>query len=205
MTTAAGRPAAETGTTGRSVLSVLEARGPLVDALNDGGVLTDAAGKLSALNSSLWQTAYAELGGMLRGFLDIDLGATVVAGWCAHRDLVKAGRATMRSPDTVLVPLTGRDVTMAKRPAVEVMLGDAVVTTLVFELRIDVHVDTATGVVRGGRLVELTTGTCRVKATLSCEGSELRSAEHQFDPRVGCRLGDGVPLVTVPTQRHSRG
>ncbi len=208
MTTAAGRPAADTRTPGRTattVLSVLEARGPLVDALNDERVLTDAAGRLGALHSSLWATAYAELAGMLHGFLDIDLGATVVAGWCAHRDLVKAGRETLASPGTVLVPLAGRDVTMAKRPAVEVMVGDAVLTTLVFELRVDVHVDTATGVVRGGRLVELTTGTCRVKATLSCEGSELRSAEHQFDPRVACPLGDGVPLVTVPPQRHSRG
>jgi len=186
-----------------TILSVLEAGGPLVDALTSEEVLADAAGKLGTLSSSLWGTAYAELGGMLRGFLDIDLGATVVAGWCAHRDLVKAGRETLTAPGTVLVPLTGRDVTLAKRPAVELVLGDAVLTTLVFELRLDVHVDTATGVVRGGRLVELTTGTCHVKATLSCEGSKLRSADYHFDPRVGCPLGDGILLAAVPAQRES--
>jgi hypothetical protein len=201
MTTTSGRPAAEAGTTNPTVLSLLEAPGPLVDALTSAEVLTDAAGRLGTLGSSLWGTAYRELAGMLRGFLDVDLGATVVAGWCAHRDLVKAGRQTLTAPGTVLVPLTGRDVTLAKRPAVELLLGEAVLTRLVFELRLDVHVDTATGVVRGGRLVELTTGTCHVKATLSCEGSKLRTAEYHFDPRLACRLGDGLPLVTVPTQR----
>lgn len=204
MTTAAGRPAAGTGPASRTLLSVMEAGGPLVDALTSGEVLDDAAGKLDRFSSSLWGTAYTELAGMLRGFLDLDLGAAVVAGWCAHRDLVKAGRETLAAPGTVLVPLAGRDVTLAKRPAVDVMVGDAVLTTLVFEVRIDVHVDTANGVVRGGRLVELTTGTCRVTATLSCEGSELRSTEYRFDPRVGCPLGDGLPLVTVPIQSPGR-
>lgn len=182
--------------------SIVEANDIAVgDRLSEAGVLDEAAGLLSRAGSSLWEAAYGELTRLANGFLEVDITAVMVTGWCKYRELIAAGEQTAGNRESVVVELAGRDLSLVQHPQVDVMLLDRQIGTLTFDLLVDVKVVALAGIVRDGALVELTSGTCEVTVTLSFGSAELAKATGTYDPHVAVSLGEGVPLTDVLAPR----
>ena len=132
---------------------------------------------------------------LTQDFLDIDVGALLVSGWRRYRALIDAGERTRGTTERVVVELSGRDFTMVQHPSIDVFADDTRLGTVTLTVTVTVRVAALAGVVRDGALVELTTGTCTVTASLAVDGRELVTHSEVYDPHLMVRLGAGVPLV----------
>lgn len=136
--------------------------------------------------------------------LDLDLGGLVVAGWCQFADLTAAAKRTAAAPGSVeVVDLAIHSITWTHNPQIDVLVNDARVATLHFDLSIRFKVQGLVATVRYGRLVGFSSGGCEVTGTLAAEGRQLAQREAQFQLPVLVRLGDGIPLL--PSGREPAG
>lgn len=185
--------------------------GPALDAraflLGDGGVdllrerlraaadldLPDGPGGLPSRLRGALDEQVAEAAA---GFLDVDLGATAVAGWRTYEQLLAAARETRRTPGlTTVVELAEHDLVSTWHPRLDVRLGGARLTSLAFTLTVAFHVVGLHAVVTAARLTRVGGGEGRVRAAFALGGRCLLEREAPFDARVGVPLGDGVPLL----------
>ncbi len=139
------------------------------------------------------------LGEVAAGFLDVDLGAAVVAGWRRHAQLVQAARETVATPGlTEIVELARHRITTTWRPRVELMLGPASLATIAFELVVSFEIVGLHACVTQGRVFRVGGGQGSVRAALSVGGRCLLEREAPFDARLSVPLGPGMPLLGPP-------
>lgn len=133
------------------------------------------------------------------GLLDVDLGATAVAGWRRHQQLVQAARETRDAPGlTLLVDLAAHRTTSTWRPRVELVVAGGAAAHVTFELSVTLEVVGLMAAVAGGRLTRLGGGRGTLTARLAVGGQVLAERSAPFDAHRSVRLGDGVPLLTAP-------
>ena len=133
-----------------------------------------------------------------------DLGQVMLTGWGKYRELREAGARTLGTSDTVIVDLAGRNLVLRQRPRVELSWGGQPIATLQFVVSVEIRVRAVSAVVKGGALVELTTGECLGVVSLELNGEQLAREECLLDPHLAVRLGNGVPLVGLD-EDTSRG
>jgi hypothetical protein len=138
-----------------------------------------------------------DLPSALSSLLGLDLGQVLLTAWRQHRTLLAAARRTQGNPQAVeLVPLATHQITMAQHPSVEIVVNDATVLTVHFELSLSLDVEGLAGVVRGGRLASIQSGRCTVTAALSIEDHEVASRQRvALDPVLMVSLGEGIALL----------
>jgi hypothetical protein len=128
--------------------------------------------------------------------LDLDLGGPVVTGWCQFADLTAAAKRTAAAPGSVeVVDLATHSITWRHNPQIDVLVNDARVATVHFELSIRFKVKGLAATVRYGHLVGASSGGCEITGTLAAEGRQLAQREAQFQLPLLVRLGDGIPLL----------
>jgi hypothetical protein len=150
------------------------------------GKLSDQA--FGLINSQLTDATY--------GLLTIDLGALLVTGWKRHAALMAAGRRTAADPTTSeVVQLAEHDVEVTHRPTIDLLINDVKLAEIALELSLELHVDVLNGTVRGGRLAELTIGTCTATGRLGCADVRLAEVRHRMEPAFTAGLGRGINLV----------
>lgn len=150
------------------------------------GVLDTALGQVSQAGR---EAAGSQVATVAHGLLDLDLGDLAVAGWRKHADLTTAAERTRATPgSSEVVELASHRITSVYQPFVEVLINDARVATIRFELAIELLVKALVGTVRGGQLVSLRAGTCEVTGRLSAEGVPLVNRQGQFDLPLLLRL-----------------
>jgi hypothetical protein len=113
------------------------------------------------------------------GLLDLDrgLGEFVVQGWCQIAELTAAARRTAATPGSeVVVDLATHSITWTHNPQIDVLVNDARVATVHFELSIRFTVKGLAATVRDGNLVRLSSGECEVTGTLAAEGPTIGPA-----------------------------
>jgi hypothetical protein len=182
--------------------SILESRVPdLTDRLGATDAVTSAARRVPGPDDSLRAGAHSQLTKLATNFLDVDVGHVLISGLRTYARLLDAGASTWGSPDSVVVPLSGQDLSLVQHPSVDVMFGHKKLGSVTFELRLHLLVLVLSGVVRDGALVELTSGTCEATVSFGVESDRLAEATRTFDPHLHASLGAGVPLTSVPAQR----
>lgn len=155
-----------------------------------------ANGVLGRLTDRAFGTLSAQFAEITYGLIDVDLGALLQEGLRRHAMLASAARSTRDNPQaTEVVEIAGHAVTVTHRPSVDVLVNEVQVTTLAFELVLDVQVEALLGTVRQGRLVELQVGPCTATGTLLCESVRLAGGSAHLDPTIVVRLGRGLPLI----------
>ena len=174
-----------------SVRSLFDASG--VDLADRLGQTVELPGLVASLPvATALNTTLARL---TQDFLNMDVGALLVTGWRHYRALIDAGERTRGTTERVVVELSGRDFTLVQHPSIDVFAGDKLLGTVTLTVTVTVRVAALAGVVRGGALVELTTGTCTDTAALAVSGRELVRHSEVYDPQLIVALGAGVPLV----------
>lgn len=175
-------------------------RAELSDALSE----MEDKGLAKAVSGPARKVLDEELAEVAAGFLDVDLGATAVAGWRLHRQLIAAAQETQRTPGlTQRVPLARHTMTSTWKPRVEVQLGPASLAHLSLEVRVTFVMVGLSATVHGGRLMRLGGGSGTVSARLSLGGHPLVERTAPFDARVSVPLGAGIPLWEIPEPRDA--
>ena len=99
--------------------------------------------------------------------LDVPVASLLVSAWDRSRDLRAAIQQTRDSDKAaVLVPLLTHTITSEHRPYVDVVVSGAPLARLVFPLKIAFGLDGFVLRIARGRIVAITTGTLKIKATL---------------------------------------
>lgn len=179
-----------------TALSILQNNGNEIDELlRRADALAEAKTQAPPVSSRLWALTLSQVGQAAAGFLDLDVGEVMLAGWRSCDELIDAGRRTRDSDTTVEIDLAGKDLVLRQHPWVEVMWQRSRVAEVRFEVAVDVRVVAVEAVVRRGSLVELTSGRVVVGVSLTALGETLGPREAELDPLLVIALGRGISLV----------
>jgi len=137
-----------------------------------------------------WSAAFAEVMKQTDDLLDVAIPELVVAAWIKARMLHRYADAQRSAPnETAVVPLVTHTVRSVHAPYVELLVGDAPVGRVDFEIDVEVTLEGARVSIRGGRVVEARIGSCQGRGSVSCEGKVI--AERAAKPFL---LPDVMPL-----------
>ena len=154
----------------------------LAHALHDHGVLGSMGTTLELVSEAGREAAGNQVAVVAHGLLDLDLGDLVIAGWRKQGQLAAAAERTAANPgSSEVVELATHRVSSAHHPFVELLVNDAHVATVTFDLDIEFVVKALVVTVRDGHVVSLHTGACDVAATLATEDIQLASRQAHFE------------------------
>ena len=136
--------------------------------------------------------------------LKVDLTDVLVHGWREHRDIVSTARRTLAAPgSTELLSLATHEVTMDKRPSINVLVDGHKVATLELGLSIVFDINGVLLGIGGGRLTAVHSGRCEITGTLAVQGTDLLVKRGRlalpgvFSLRRGIRL---LPVGEYPVE-----
>jgi len=159
-----------------------DAEHALAQALDEHGVLSSTGTALELVSQAGRKAAGRQVAVVANGLLDLDLGDLVVAGWRKQHQLAAAAERTAANPgSSEVVELATHRVSSAHHPSVELLVNDAHVATVTFDLDIEFVIKALVVTVRDGHVVSLHTGACDVAATLAAEGIRLASRQAHFE------------------------
>jgi len=171
----------------------------MADALQQQGALRPISDAVKTLSRPGLGAVGKQIADAAHGVLNLDhldLGELVVTGWCQFADLTAAAKRTAAVPGSVeVVDLATHSITWTHNPQIDVLVNDARVATVHFELSIRFTVKGLAATVRNGRLVDFSSGGCDVIGALAAEGRQLAQREAEFQLPLRVRLGDGIPLL----------
>ena len=148
----------------------------LARALDEHGVLGSLDTALGLVAQTTREAAGDQVAAVADGVLGLDLGDLVVAGWRKQGQLAAAAERTAANPgSSEVVELATHRVSSAHHPSVELLVNDAHVATVTFDLEVEFVVKALVVTVRDGHVVSLHTGSCDLAATLAAEGVQLAS------------------------------
>ena len=136
--------------------------------------------------------------------LKVDLTDVLVHGWREHRDIVSTARRTLAAPgSTELLSLATHEVTMDKRPSINVLVDGHRVATLELGLSVVFDINGVLLGIGGGRLTAVHSGRCEITGTLAVQGTDLLVKRGRlalpgvFSLRRGIRL---LPVGEYPVE-----
>jgi hypothetical protein len=154
----------------------------LAQALDQHGVLGSLNTALGLMAQTTREAAGDQVAAVADGVLALDLGDLMIAGWRKQGQLAAAAERTAANPGTSeLVELATHRVSSVHHPYVELLVNDARVTTVNFELHLEFEIKALVATMRAGHLVSLHSGDCDLSATLTAEGVRLASRRRHFD------------------------
>lgn len=137
-----------------------------------------------------------EIGRVVEGLLDVDLGDALVAGWRKYSVLIESARRTRGSPGSEeVVELAAHEVRSTYRPSVDLLVDELKVNTFEFDLAVRFELTGVAAVVRDGHLTALRGGRCVVTAALSLEGAQLVERHQDADLALVLPLRRPVSLL----------
>ena len=136
--------------------------------------------------------------------LKVNLTDVLVHGWREHRDIVSTARRTLAAPgSTELLSLATHEVTMDKRPSINVLVDGHRVATLELGLSVVFDINDVLLGIGGGRLTAVHSGRCEITGTLAVQGTDLLVKRGRlalpgvFSLRRGIRL---LPVGEYPVE-----
>jgi hypothetical protein len=143
-----------------------------------------------------WPAAFGEIMKKVEDLLDPDIPGILAAAWNKYRLLRKYLDRDKYPPDkTVLVSLAEHTVKSEHRPNIEIFINDRLVGKVDFIVAVSLAFEGLTLKIRDGRILEIHTGSCTGKGSISCENCVLIERQTAPFPLPGAvKLGDGVPI-----------
>jgi hypothetical protein len=170
----------------------------LTAVLTKAGVIGAATATLTSLSRVGRGAVGSQIATVAQGLLDLDIGEIVSEGWRRMDELTEAARRSVATPgSSEVVDLAKHSVSSKHSPQVELLVNDAVIANVEFELSLELVLKSVVATVRGGRLVEVHSGDCEITGKLSAGGRELAKRKAHYEVPSLLRLGDGIPLVAA--------
>jgi hypothetical protein len=144
-----------------------------------------------------WPAAFGEIIKSTEHLLDVGIPDIMAAAWNKYRLLHKYLDRDKYPPDkTVLVSLAEHTVKSEHRPSIEIFVNDRLLGKVDFLVTVSLAFEGLTLKIRGGRIMEILTGSCTGKGAIACENFLLFERTTAPFPLPGAiKLGDGVPIA----------
>lgn len=186
-----------TPTAGVTARALLFGDTDLVSSLEKTGVATTLSEELDGFARTTREEAIRQVGKVTSDLLDLDLTQLVLNAWSTHAELKAAGERTLRSPDSEeLVDLVSHEVTFDDQPSIDLLVNGQQIDTVHLTLSLTVDIDALTAIVKGGRLIGVRVGRCRVDGRLSIEDKCVADRRAELQLPFSLRLGSGLSLAT---------
>lgn len=143
-----------------------------------------------------WPVAFDEIMRKTGDLLDVSLGDIMARAWNKYRVLAKYLDREKYSPsETFLVPLAEHTIKSDHKPHVDILLGEQLLGTIDFEIKVSLTLKGFIVRVQDGKIMEIKTGTCKAKGSITCEDLLIFEKETDSVTLPGTiGLGDGVPI-----------
>jgi hypothetical protein len=166
----------------------------LAQLLDDSGVLGSLSGVLGQLTQAGLEATDSQVATVAQQLLELDLGDLAVEGWRKHAALSRAAERTKANAgSSEVVELAAHRISSVHKPTVELLLNEAHIATIGFEMRVEFLVQALVATVRHGHIVALGAGACDLTATLAVEGMQLATKQVHLDV---------PPLIRLPQDLH---
>ena len=163
-----------------------------------------AAGSLTAAGQALprkpplavWAGMSRAVGRALQEALQVSIADVLVAGWNTYQSLLEYADPAKHPPKEIAsVTLWEHTITSSHEPRVDLLVNGQKVATITFGVDLELHFESATLTIQGGRIMEVKTGTCVGKGVLKCEGAVLAERSSAEVPLPGrLTFGEGIPI-----------
>jgi hypothetical protein len=160
------------------------------------GTSEDLDRALQYVPATLRTAAVRETMGAAKGLLNADPIGYLVSGWQKHREVIAAARRTVAAPGSIeLVDLDTHQITATQHPAVNLLVDNRPTATVELGLSVVFTISALVAGIRGGRLVAVHSGRCRVTGTLAVQDTEVISRQVAFELPGIIPLGRGIALL----------
>jgi hypothetical protein len=169
-------------------------------ALERAGALAAINDRASQIPGLPWSAVARAVGAKLDEVLDVNLAGIALSVWKKYQRLQEY-RDPVRHPpeETALVPLAEHTIESVHRPHVDVLVNEAPVGRLDFEIRLALKLEGVVLKVRGGKIREIGAGRGRGQGHLKCAGVTLVERQTgNFELPLAIDLGDGLDIPAVP-------
>lgn len=138
----------------------------------------------------------------LTELLDTPVSRILATAWSRDPALGEY-RDPQRHPagELALVPLADHSVTAAQVPSVELLLEQARLGTVEFQVDLVVTLKGALIGIRDGRIVELRAGRTHLEARLGCAGTAIAERKGEIALPGVIRFGEGIPIAPPEAPR----
>jgi hypothetical protein len=155
-----------------------------------------AMGKLSKVARKV---AERQVRKAILDLLDIDLLGVVQRGWARHDALIAAAQRTAAGGGREVVALADHTVSSTHTPHVKVSVDGVELGTINIAVLMSLKLIGITGVVEGGQLVAVETGSVAATAKLSVEDVPITTRSQTLDAVFALRLAKPMPLIAPST------
>jgi hypothetical protein len=170
------------------------------------GTSEDLDRALQNVPAALRTAAIRETIGAAKDLLNADPIGYLVSGWQKHREVIAAARRTMAAPGSIeLVDLDTHQITTTQRSAVSLLVDDRPTATVELGVSVMFTVSALVAGIRGGRLVAVHSGRCKVTGTLAVQDTEVISRQVAFELPGIIPLGRGIALLADRDHSVSTG
>jgi hypothetical protein len=179
-------------------------------ALSEGGVVEGAEQAIRGMSTGGRSIVVRELATVTNGLLALDLGDVLIGAWRRRTALIDAARRTSLMPESsAAVDLAAHRVTQTQQPYIDLLVNGKRLHRFDLELSLVLDVHALVAVVRGGKLVELSSGSCDLLCSLTVDRYRVAERMANLDLPLVVRLGSGIPLLpdegpTIPSQARQR-
>ena len=148
-----------------------------------------------------WATAQHAVEEKIADALTIDAGGLLLATWLRSALLVKYLDSSRYPPDqTILAHLAEHTIEMKLQPKIEVYSGQLLITTIPVKAIVSATVKGFILTIKGGHVLQMTTGNCQAKGQLSVAGVVVTEKKSKVVELPGViRFGEGRRITAAGT------
>jgi hypothetical protein len=169
-------------------------------ALERGGALAAIKDRAAAIPGLPWSAVALEVGAKLDEVLDVNLAGIALSAWKKYQRLQEFRDPARHPPEeTSLIPLAEHTVESVHRPYLDILVNEAAVGRLDFEIRLALKLEGVILTVRGGKIRAIGAGRARGQGHLKCAGvTVVERQTGNFELPLAIDLGDGVDIPALP-------
>ena len=145
-----------------------------------------------------WSVIFNEIMKKVEDLLNINIPDIMVMAWKKHRILLNYMDCDKYPPDeTFLVPLTDHTIKSEHHPYIEILMNDELISKIEFSINIALTFKGIVLKIKGGKIMEILTGSCKGKGTIKCENFVIMEKETEsFSLPGSINLGVGIAITT---------
>lgn len=167
-----------------------------------GKSIIESSQKVSSLKEALakkmqavkWAAALDEIIRKVDNLLEISLHDIMVSAWNKYRLFENAIEKSKASPnETFVIALAEHTIKSKHKPYIEIILNDKTIEKIDFDISLDLILKGFIVKIKNGWIKEITTGSCKGRGSLKCEGFMIIEEETKTFPLPGSiKLDEGI-------------
>ncbi len=151
-----------------------------------GGGISDVLTRLTPIGLDILGS---RIGALLSEMLNVDIGTIVGGALTKNQEIANALRDTAAQPGSeAVVPLADQTLGSSYSHAVDIVVDNATLLGVTFDIALDAILEGALVVVRDGRMVAVRAGRAHLSGSLSCGGALIAAREIDLDIPAALRL-----------------